>query len=126
MDSQRGLSHPRLSDRSRDHQCRRPVFAGPHAGVQPLQSQFAPGEVRNIRRQLARHGPLRSRRTRVLIGAFGQTSASVAERFAIGVIQSQCISKQSDCCAARMLNLAAFEISDCPHTHARPTGELVL
>jgi hypothetical protein len=60
----------------------------------------------------------------VLIGATG--CGSVVERFAIGVIQMKRISEQSDCCAARMLNLAAFEISDCPHTHARPTRELVL
>ena len=98
-----------------------------HPRVQPLQSQFAPGEVRDIRRQLARHSPLRGpRRTGVLIGATGRTSGSVVERLAIGVIQTQRISKQSDCCAAWMLNLAAFEISDCPHTHARSTRELVL
>jgi hypothetical protein len=95
--------------------------------VQPLQGEFTPGEVSNVRRQLARHGPLEDPRpTGVRTGATGQTSGSVLECFAIGVIQTQRIGKQSDCCPARMLNLAAFEIPDCPHTHSRPSGELVL
>ena len=91
--------------------------------MQPLQGEFAPGEVSNVRRQLARHGPLEDPRP---TGVTGQTIGSVLECFAIGVIQTQRIGKQSDCCPARMLNLAAFEIPDCAHTHSRPSGELVL
>jgi hypothetical protein len=72
------------------------------------------------------YGCFRSPRSlSVLSGETGH-SGGVRERFAIIAIQAQRIGKQRDRCAARMLNLAAFEIPDRPHTHARPTGELVL
>jgi hypothetical protein len=62
----------------------------------------------------------------VLTSETRQTSSGILERLAIIAMQAQRIREQCDCCAARMLDLTAFEIPDRPHTHARPAGELVL
>ena len=126
MDSQRGLSHPRLSDDPRDHH-RSGLVLAPHSAVQPFHGEFAPGEVGNIGRQLARYGSLRSlRRARVPFGATERARGGFFERLPIGLIQTQRISKQSNCRLPWMVDLTAFEITDCPYAHARPTSKLVL
>jgi hypothetical protein len=107
---------------------RPPGLKAPYTtSLDATQCEFAPGEVRNIRRQLARYGCFRSPGSSgVLPGATSQSSGGILERFAISAMQAQRIREQRDCCAPRMLNLAAFEIPDRPHTHARSAGELVL